>query len=64
MDISFNRAGNDEDRRRRLYRGELTILPPSASSLALAVCSSLGAGAAQPRRQKERTIARARPEIG
>jgi hypothetical protein len=35
VDISFNRAGSDEDRRRRVYRGELTILPPSPSSLAL-----------------------------
>ena len=35
MDISFNPADSDEDRRRRLYRGELTILSPSASSLAL-----------------------------
>jgi hypothetical protein len=35
VDISLNPADSDEDRRRRVYRGELTILSPSALSLAL-----------------------------
>ena len=35
MDISFDRAGSDDDRRCRAYQGELTILSPSATSLAL-----------------------------
>jgi Phytanoyl-CoA dioxygenase (PhyH) len=35
VDISFDPAGDDQGRRLRTYQGELTILPPSASSLAL-----------------------------
>jgi hypothetical protein len=35
MDISFDPAGGDDGRRLRVYQGELTILPPSPSSLAL-----------------------------
>jgi hypothetical protein len=35
LDISFKHADSDDDLRGRCYRGELTILPPSAASLAL-----------------------------
>ncbi|MEA2919501.1 MAG: hypothetical protein QOJ15_11582, partial [Bradyrhizobium sp.] len=35
MDISINPGCGDDERRLRVYQGELTILPPSPSSLAL-----------------------------
>src|SRR3979490_339144 len=35
VDISINPGCGDDERRLRVYQGELTILPPSPSSLAL-----------------------------